>query len=203
VDAVNRHRPLSAAIAGLVAMVAIGVPAAPAMAHTELSRTVPAARSTTTEPVTAVTLTFTGLIKKPATTVVVTGPDKTSYSSAGAEVLDKTVTQKVNPLPVGAITVAWRTVAADGHPIKGSFTFTNRAAPPTPTAEATPTAEPTPTAATAPATGQAAPTPVGQASDDGPAAPVVLVVVGAVVLPLAALGGLLWRRRRRTGVPSP
>ncbi|MFD0745902.1 copper resistance protein CopC [Phytohabitans flavus] len=128
----NRYRLLSAATAALAAALVVVLPAAPASAHTELKSTVPAAKSTTTKPVAEVTLTFTGLIKKPGTTIVVTGPDKTSYSAGAAEVVDKTITQKVDALPVGAITVAWRTFAADGHPMEGSFTFTNQVAPPTP-----------------------------------------------------------------------
>ncbi|MDQ7909393.1 copper resistance protein CopC [Phytohabitans sp. ZYX-F-186] len=191
----NRYRPLSAAALLAAALAVAVLPAAPASAHTELKSTTPAAKSTTTRPVAEVTLTFTGLVKKPGTTVAVTGPDKTSYSSGDAEVLDRTITQKVDALPVGAITVAWRTVAADGHPMQGSFTFTNRAAPPTPSAEPSPSPSAVPT--TAPPTSAAAPTPVGQASDDdSSSSPVVWVVVAAVVLAAAALGGVLWRRRR-------
>ncbi|WP_197946284.1 copper resistance CopC family protein [Phytohabitans suffuscus] len=194
----NRYRLLSAATATLTAALAVVLPAAPASAHTELKSTAPAARSTTNDPVTEVTLTFTGLIKKPGTTVAVTGPDKTSYSAGDAEVLDETITQKVGALPVGAITVAWRTVASDGHPMQGSFTFTNRAAPPTPSAEPSPSPSVEPT--TAAPTGASAPSPTlaGQAGEESSSG-VVWVVVAAAVLALAALGGLLWRRRRQSG----
>jgi hypothetical protein len=128
----------------------------------------------------------------------VTGPDKTSYSTGDAEVLDKTITQKVAGLAVGAVTVTWRTTAADGHPLQGSFTFTNRAAPPTPTAEPSPSADPTlpasPPAATVPS-----PTPVGQtSSDEDSSSAMVWWIAGVVVLLLAATGGLLWRRRKAT-----
>ncbi|AVT40612.1 copper resistance CopC family protein [Plantactinospora sp. BB1] len=195
----SSNRLLAIAAALLASMLVVVSPASPAHAHTELSRTSPAARSTVSKAVTAVTLTFSGLIKKPGTTVVVTGPDKVSYSDADAQVLDKTITQKVKPLPVGAITVVWRTVSADGHTIKGSFTFTNRVAPPTPTAAPTPTAEPTPTVAptTPPAASPAAVT----NTDGGGSSPALwwAVILGAV-LAVAVLGGLLLRRRRSTGV---
>lgn len=193
--AVKRNRLLAATAAVLAAALGIVLPAAPAAAHTELKSTAPAAKSTTTKPVTEVTLTFTGLIKKPGTTIAVTGPDKTSYSTGAAEVLDKTITQKVDGLAVGAITVAWRTSAADGHPMQGSFTFTNRAAPPTPspTPEAT-SAAPSPAGAPPPAAAPS-PTPVSQPSDDDSSA-MVWWIVGAVVLLGAATGGLLWRRRK-------
>ncbi|MEJ3742545.1 copper resistance CopC family protein [Actinomycetes bacterium KLBMP 9797] len=190
----TRYRLLCAAVATMAAMAAVAVPTAPAQAHTELKSTSPAAKSTTAKPVAAVTLTFTGLIKRPGTTVVVTGPDKVSYSTGDAQVLDKTITQKVNPLPVGAITVAWRTVAADGHPMQGSFRFTNQAAPATPSAKPTPTADAAPT--TPPATVAATPTPLVQAGGDGSSSALWWVVAAVAALALTLLGGLLWRRRR-------
>jgi len=195
---VTRNRLLAAAAALLVVPIVVVSPAGPAQAHTELSRTSPAAGSTATKPVASVTLTFSGLIKKPGTTVAVTGPDKVSYSDADPRVLDKTITQKVNPLPVGAITVAWHTVSADGHEIRGSFTFTNRAAPPSPTAEPTPSADPTPTpaASTPPAR---SPAPAGNSGDDGGSPGLWWVLIPGVLVVLALLGGLLLRRRSRTG----
>ncbi|MGN9909848.1 copper resistance CopC family protein [Phytohabitans sp. LJ34] len=197
----NRHRLLAASAAVLAAALGIVVPAAPAAAHTELKSTVPAAKSTTTKPVTEVTLTFTGLVKKPGTTVAVTGPDKTSHSAGAAEVLDKTITQKVDGLAVGVITVTWRTTAADGHPMQGSFTFTNRAAAPSPSPSAlpTPSAEAT-TAAPPPAATLPSPTPVAQAGDDDSSSSTVWWIVGAAVLLLAAIAGMVLRRRR-TGTP--
>ncbi|MFY1671383.1 copper resistance protein CopC [Plantactinospora sp. WMMB334] len=193
----TRNRLLPTATALLVGALVVVSPAGPAHAHTELSRTSPAARSTVSKPLTAVTLTFSGLVRRPGTTVEVTGPDEVSYSDADAQVLDRTVTQKVKPLPVGTITVAWRTVSADGHTIKGSFTFTNKAAPPTPTADPTPTAAPTPTVepSTPPAVSPAAATGTG----DGGTSPALwwAVIVGLVLV--VALGaGLLLRRRRST-----
>jgi methionine-rich copper-binding protein CopC len=192
VGAVNRYRLPAAITALLAAALWVVVPAAPAAAHTELKSTAPAAKSTVSKPVTEVTLTFTGLVKKPGTTVAVSGPDQTSYSAGDAEVLDRTITQKVDPLAVGLITVAWRTVAADGHPMQGSFTFTNRAAPPTPSAEPSPSAEAT-VAAPPPVTTPAAASPV---SDEDASSSTVWWLAGAAVLLIAGTGGLLWRRRK-------
>ncbi|MCW6009399.1 copper resistance protein CopC [Micromonospora sp. CPCC 205371] len=193
----TRNRPLVAAAAVLAGAFAVLLPAGPAQAHTELSSTSPAAKSTATKPLTQVTLTFSGLIKKAGTTVAVTGPDKVSYSAGAAGVLDKTITQPVNPLPVGAITVAWRTTASDGHVLQGSFTFTNQAAPPTPTTAPTPTQAPTPTAAATTAVPQ---TPVPAASSgDSSSSTGWWVLGGAVILVLALAGGLLWRRRQPPG----
>ncbi|WP_422768814.1 copper resistance CopC family protein [Plantactinospora sp. WMMC1484] len=193
----TRNRLLPTATALLVGVLVLISTATPAHAHTELSRTSPAAGSTVSKPLTAVTLTFSGLIKQPGTTVEVTGPDEISYSDADAQVLDKTITQTVRPLPVGAITVAWRTVSADGHTVKGSFTFTNRVAPPTPTAEPTPTAAPTPTVepSTPPAASPAAAAGTG---DDGTSPALWWAVILGLVLVVALLAGLLLRRRRST-----
>lgn len=193
--AVTRDRLLTTSVAVLTTALAVLLPAGPAQAHTELSRTSPAAKSTATKSVTEVTLTFSGLIKKPGTTVVVTGPDRVSYSAGAAGVLDRTITQNVNPLPVGAITVAWRTTASDGHELHGSFTFTNQVAPPSPTAEPTPTAASTPTAAASSAVARA-PVPAGNSGDGSSSSTGWWVLAGAAVVVLALLGGLLWRRRR-------
>ncbi|MDG4785033.1 copper resistance protein CopC [Micromonospora sp. WMMD1102] len=191
----TRNRLLATAAALLVGALLAVSPAGPAHAHTELSRSSPAAKSTVSKAVTAVTLTFSGLIKKPGTSVAVTGPDKVSYSDADAQVLDKTITQKVKALPVGTITVTWRTVSADGHTIKGTFTFTNRFAAPTPTAEPTPTTDPTPTAAATTPSAQS-PAPAAASSDSGTPSTLWWLVGVVGLLVLALLGGLLLRRRR-------
>lgn len=180
-----------------VAALAVVVPAAPAAAHTKLSKTSPAAEATTTKPVAAVTLTFSGLVKKPGTEVVVTGPDKASYSTGDATVRDKTITQQVAALPVGTVTVTWRTVATDGHPLKGSYTFTNKAAPPV--AATTPPAA----ATTPPVTAQPSPTvvPVRAAAaetDDGGPAGLAWGIGGGVLVVALLAGGLVWWRRRPT-----
>jgi methionine-rich copper-binding protein CopC len=191
------------------AMLAFLVPATPASAHTELSRTAPAAKSRVTKPLTDVSLTFSGLVRQSGTTVAVTGTDKVSYAAGAVRVVDRTATQKVNRLPVGVITVAWRTVAGDGHALRGSFTFTNAAPPPSPTAASAPTVPPSPATGSAPpsgpplATGSApaiaatdrTPT-VSEASDRSSSAALWWTVAGVGVLVVALLGGLLWWRRR-------
>ena len=139
----RRH---AAVLAGLLVGLAVVVaPATPAAAHTKLSKAVPAAKSTVTKPVTALTLTFSGLIKQAGSEVTVRGADGAEYQEAEPRAVDKTITQRVRALPVGGVTVAWKTVSGDGHAISGSYTFTNKAAPPVPTASPTtaPAAEPT------------------------------------------------------------
>jgi methionine-rich copper-binding protein CopC len=182
----------SLAVAAAVAAVVL-LPGSPAYAHTKLIGSTPAAKSTVSKPVANVTLTFSGLVKKAGTTVVVSGPDKVSYSAGAATAVDRTVTQPVDPLPLGVITVRWRTVSSDGHPIEGSFTFTNKAAPP-----ATPSPTPAPTTAAAPTTDPpASPTPVAvsrTSTDDG-SSPIGWIAGVAAAVAVFGAGFAWWRRR--------
>ena len=178
------------------------LPATPALAHTELSATSPAAKSTVRKPVTTVTLTFSGLIKTAGAEVMVTGPDGASYSDGNARQVDRKITQQVKPLPVGAVKVAWRTVSSDGHPMKGSFTFTNRAAPPaaSPTPSAGPDSAPTTgapaTSVAAASSGPAVAPAAGSRDDENSGSAVGWVIAIAAVIVLAVFGGGLWWRRR-------
>ncbi|GIF63080.1 hypothetical protein Ais01nite_11150 [Asanoa ishikariensis] len=187
-----RRRSAAVLAALLVGLVVVVAPATPAAAHTKLSKSVPAARSTVTKPVTALKLTFSGLIRQDGSVVVVRGADGAKYQEAEPTAVDKTITQPVRPLPVGVVTVEWKTVSGDGHTISGSYTFTNKLAPPEPTA--TPTAFEAPTAAptSAPAIEPVAALPGGEPSSNAVPWAVgggAVVVVGLVVL-------LLLRRRR-------
>lgn len=195
----NRYRLLCAATAALTAALAVVVPAAPASAHTQLKSTVPAAMSTASQPVTEVTLTFTDLVRQSGTAVVVTGQDRASHSAGDATVLDRTITQKVDALPLGLIRVAWKTFASDGHELVGTFMFTNRAAPPSPTAEPSLSLSPVPSTAAPLTSGAQVPSPVGQASDGSSSSGAMWAVLVAAILALAALAALLWRRGRRSG----
>jgi copper resistance protein C len=182
----------AAAAGALGLLVTMLLPAAPASAHVRLRASNPAAGSTVTTAVSAVTLTFSGAATQP--TVTVTGADGRNVSSGAAQVADVTVTQPVGALPPGVITVAWRVISPDGDPVDGTFTFTNSApvAAPTPSAPAPvpTTAAPEPT--TAPTAG-AAP----RSADDGSGvSPLWWVGVGVVLL-AAIGGGALWFRRRR------
>jgi MYXO-CTERM domain-containing protein len=171
----------------LIGLLAVLLPGTPAAAHAELKGTNPAASSTVAVAIDTVTLTFSQPVKQPLTTVVVTGPDAVSYSEGAARSVDKDVLQAVRPLPVGLITVAWRTVSGDGHTIQGEFTFTNTAAPPAPS--------PTLTSASA-APAAISPTPAAASDQDsGTTTVVVVAIAGAAAL--GVIGGLLWWRRRR------
>ncbi|MDG4827465.1 copper resistance protein CopC [Asanoa sp. WMMD1127] len=193
-----RARSLAVVAAAVVAATTALLPASPAFAHTKLTGSTPAAKATVREPVTELTLKFSGLIKKAGSTVVVSGADKLSYSEGAATAVDRTITQAVRPLPVGVITVRWRTVSSDGHPIQGTYTFTNRAAPPAATSPSpsVTSAAPTPTPAAVEPTA-ASPVPVSRTASDDGSSPLgwIIAVVAAVIV---FAGGLAWWRRRRT-----
>lgn len=119
------RRSLSLIIAVLAAF-AIALVASPAWAHDELVGSDPAAGSQIDELPAEITLTFSAVLMNEtgATEVVVTdatGADLT----AGDPTLDGTrVIQPVSGDVAGVVTVIWRVVSSDGHPISDTFSFT-------------------------------------------------------------------------------
>ena len=97
----------------------------PAWAHAQLLSSSPAADSVVPKTPVTITLGFDSPVREAYTTVVVAGLDGTSYSDGEPTVARSEVRQKVGSLPRGRIQVTWRTVAADGAPLQGRFTFTN------------------------------------------------------------------------------
>nr|BFF11089.1 hypothetical protein GCM10025699_23920 [Microbacterium flavescens] len=73
----------------------------------------------------------------------------TSLLDGAPTAQDNVLTQPLAGEASGEITVLWKVVSSDGHPISGEFAFTVAPAP-TPTDTATPT--PTPTESTEPTT---------------------------------------------------
>ncbi|MFT4051578.1 MAG: copper resistance protein CopC [Microbacterium sp.] len=124
VHTVRRSRFRRAAIAALVA--ALALVASPAWAHDELIGSDPAAGSHLDELPAELTLTFSDvLLDEPGTTeVVVTDAAGTSLTS-GDPVLDGTrLTQALEGEASGTVTVIWRVVSHDGHPVSDEFSFT-------------------------------------------------------------------------------
>ncbi|WP_241245876.1 copper resistance CopC family protein [Microbacterium sp. 4R-513] len=177
--------------------------AAPASAHDEFLSADPAADATVESLPAEITLTFSGLIstEEGANEIAVTDASGASLVEGEPSVSDTVVTQRLTTGAAsasGAVTVLWKVVSSDGHPISGEYSFTVTGAPtPTPTASSSPTesaspAEPveTPSATATPTT---APT---EASSSGAVWP--WVVGGLVVLAVAAaLIYLLTSRSRR------
>ncbi|PRY49662.1 hypothetical protein LY71_105106 [Geodermatophilus tzadiensis] len=188
------------AVTVLVVGLLLAAPAT-ASAHTGLRSTEPAADSTVTTTPQAVTLTFTASVL--GGDVTVTGPDGTPVGAGAVSHEGAVLTAPVALTGAGRHTVTWSAVAADGHPLDGTFTFehaplapvTPAPAPPSGTDPDAATPEPAPDTSTDtdPETG------TDTASADGaaglPAGVPVLVATAAVVVGTAALA--LRRTRRR------
>ncbi|MBE1876275.1 copper resistance CopC/CopD family protein [Myceligenerans pegani] len=148
--------------AGLVAALLLALWCAPsAGAHTRLESTAPAAGSTSSRPVTEVTLRFTLPVSALGDGVVIDGPEGTVEADvAGAEDgLVLTATPR-DALGAGDYTVTWNAAAQDGHPLEGSFGFTVTGAGPSGSPDATGT----------PSAGATTPGEVGGGAGSGDAA---------------------------------
>jgi copper transport protein len=139
-------RARTALVLGWAAL-ALALPRA-AAAHTHLRESSPAAGATVAPDVRQVRLRFSEAVEPSFTSVTLTGPDgKPLATGALAYPTDGggrvVLVSLSGPLAAGRWTVDWRTAAADGHPAKGSFSFTVREA-------SAATASPTTTPAVAP-----------------------------------------------------
>ncbi len=138
----RRGRALAAAAAALLLTLAGLTVAAPASAHDELISSSPAADATLEA------------LAGPARPHVQRrarhgcGCDRASGDGCRRHVARRAairwstgtiVTQALTGAASGVVTVLWKVVSSDGHPISGQYTFTVTA-PPTPTPTATPTA---------------------------------------------------------------
>lgn len=179
--------------------------AAPAAAHDELISTDPAAGATVDALPTAITLTYSAqlLAEGGGNEVQVTDAEGTSIADGALVVDGATVTQALLPGATGAVTVLWRVVSSDGHPISGEFSFTVADASPAPSP--TDTVSPSPTATsyaptqTSTATPEPAPT-----GDGGTALPWIVLAIVVVAAGGAVLFVLIRRaRQNRDGGGRP
>lgn len=98
--------------------------AGPALAHTSLVSTTPAAGAVVAAEVGSVTLVFSQPVLSSQALVVVSGPDGADRADGPAQVSGGTVSQPVGPVPTsGSHRLAYRVLAEDGHPITGEVSF--------------------------------------------------------------------------------
>ncbi|GAA2993330.1 hypothetical protein GCM10010460_32770 [Microbacterium terrae] len=203
------HKPTRTRLAAALAAAALVAASAlliapPASAHDELLGTDPAADSTVDTLPESIALTYSNLISTDpgASIVEVTDAAGTALSDGEPTTQDNVLTQPLAGEASGVITVLWKVVSSDGHPISGEFTFTVAAAEPTPTA----TTEPSPTAsesATASETPVATPTPTAAPDEDSTFGDVWPWVIGGILVAGLA-GALLYLlvSRPRPGAPG-
>ncbi|MCT9819875.1 copper resistance protein CopC [Microbacterium sp. W1N] len=180
----NLHKPRRRARAGgLAALGALVVAlltaiAAPAYAHDELIGTDPAAGTTLDALPAQLTLTFSAVVLADAGATEIDVLDASCAPlTAGDPTFDGTrVHQELTGAATGPVTVVWRVVSSDGHPISGTWEFAVGEAG----------AGQTPCAVAA-----------GEGTDAEGSAfdPTLLIVVGAVVVVGVVVVVLLTRRR--------
>lgn len=186
-------------VSPLVAAVAALVVAAPAAAHSELTGVDPAEGSTIAAG-SVVTLTFNEDLIEVGTDISVTDSAGVVTPLTPTRPSASQVAVTMPALADGAVTIAWRVVSADGHPIEGTLAYAALA--PSPSASPTPAATATPSA-TASASPSAEPSMSATAvdlgaeqGDEGSSVPAALwVAVGAGLL--ASLFTVLIARRAK------
>ena len=196
-------RALALTAAFLLTFWVLSVSASPAHAHDELLGSSPAAEATVEGLPTEITLTFSAAIATDAgaSEVQVTDAAGTSLVAEAPTAQDNVLTQALEGEASGPVTVLWKVVSSDGHPISGQYAFTVTA-PPTPTDTPTPTAVPTPSSEpseSAEPSSSATPT-APPADEDATAASAWPWILGGLII-VAVAGAVVYllvsRARRR------
>lgn len=120
----SQTRRAARAVATLLGVIALSAWAAPF--HLHLLKSTPAANAVVAAAPASIRLVFSQTPELKVTSVKVTGPGSAAVSLAPLASADSaTVVAAVKgKMPPGAYTVAWRTMAKDGHVARGTFAFT-------------------------------------------------------------------------------
>jgi copper transport protein len=114
-----------AGLVGIVAAAALALPAS-AWAHAALLQTVPLASRTTNTAPTEVRLRYSEPVEPRFAIVSVTdaaGRQVTAGNPSTAPGSPQTLVTPLQRVPEGWYLVFWRVISADGHPVRGAFTF--------------------------------------------------------------------------------
>ena len=205
------HRVGPLLVGVLVALLSVLALAAPAQAHDYLVSSTPESGATVSDSPPQVSLEFNTSIGQQFAQVAVVGPDGTTYQDGTPLVDGPSVTQAVTALPAGIeVTVSYRVVSSDGHPIGGTVPFTIAAGTADGASADEPEAEPTTEpAASAEAESQpepsaeAATTPTALTSEaDSDGTPTWVLVAGATaVAAVIGVGIAVTRRTSRVSKP--
>lgn len=200
----GRFRGLGAAGLATAALLAALLLVAPAQAHDYLVGSTPEQGSSLDAAPSQVALQFNTAIGERFAQVAVVGPDGTAYSSGDPVVDGAAVTQAVTGIPAGTdVTISYRVVSSDGHPIGGTVGFAVAASASAPDPEASPSA-PDPTPSTEAPTDATVPTtedtvdPAATSTDSGGLGPllpwVALLLVGSATVAGVATFAISRRR---------
>lgn len=201
---IHTPRPFSAATALLALIVgfALTLVASPAFAHDELIGSSPAAGSEVDALPSEITLTFSGVLIDGAgtTQIVVTDASGADLTDGGPTLDGTKVTQPLAASAApGLVTVVWRVVSSDGHPVSDQFTFTvaggSGASPEASASASSPAA--TSSAAVAPTGTAPSPTESASADDagDGGMSPAVWIAIFAALIAVFTASSAAKRRR--------
>ncbi|MET7427298.1 copper resistance CopC family protein [Dactylosporangium sp. NPDC005555] len=198
-------------LAGVVT--ALATTASPAWAHNALLSSTPADGAALPTGPPAITMTFREAPNAAMAQVVVVdaaGADLVAGAPTGA---GTTLTQPLRTATAaGAVSVTYRVVSADGHPVQGRITFTVTTVPAASPAAGGPSPSPAQarTSATAPAPTTAAATSPGgatspaAAAEEEPVQPWGVAFVAGLLVGLIAIAAALafWPRRRYCDPPG-
>ncbi len=116
--------PIRRVVVGLAAVVVlVGLAASPAAAHAELVSTDPADGVVLDAAPRQVGLQFTERVSVQPDGVRVLDASGDRVDDGAARANDTRVTVPLQKLARGSYLVSWRVVSADGHPVRGAFTF--------------------------------------------------------------------------------
>jgi copper transport protein len=121
----RRRGAVAVAALAVAAVCALALPPA-AWAHAALLRTDPQASGTVETPPSHVALTYDEAVAPKFAVISVTdarGQQETTASPAALPSDPDTIAVPVRHLPEGWYLVYWRVISADGHPVRGAFTF--------------------------------------------------------------------------------
>jgi copper transport protein len=137
-----RRRARAAGATAVIVAVAVLLAAAPgAWAHASLLQTSPAASRIAPHGIEDVALTFSEAVEPRFAAISITDRKGRQLGTGAPErsvANPRTITRSVKRLRPGWYLVYWRVVSADGHPVRGAFTFAIGPGPGTPTQFAVP-----------------------------------------------------------------
>ena len=163
-------RRMAAAIGVLVVAAGLVLVPATASAHTGFQSSTPAEGAAIDEPVSLVTIVFTGEANPVGDQFVALTPSGVVQAAASFVTVDDKIFSITfdPPLAGGQVGIRWNVQAADAHPIEGAFSFTVNA--PAPVASVAPTTSVAPEAVPVEVADTVAPAVVSDASEVPPTA---------------------------------